>query len=370
MTSPQPPARPDHLPALDGLRAIAVLMVLWFHVDQTALPSWSGQLVRALRPGYFGVDFFFVLSGFLITRILLDYRQRGTPLSVFFIRRFLRIFPAYYLALGLMAILAPSWGLWLCAIYLANIPVPPLDVVPDAMGHLWSLSVEEHFYLVWPFLVAAAPRRIAGSLMNWLAPVLSIGSAAAFILFLPSDWASGLVYENTLPRSLSLAAGGFLAMHEGVLRSRPPLTFLLGIAAAALGVAALVGGKLTPLGEWWVLLRLVAGSVVSTGVVLATLAAPPAWLLAKGLSLPALRHIGTISYGLYLYHHPIYHYFGLLPNEEKAAAPTPVEITLAIGLTYAVAIASYHFWERPFLRLKDVLAAPTNSKAAARQEQS
>lgn len=359
MTTEPRPASPDHLPALDGLRAIAVIMVLWFHIPQASLPDWSGLLVRITRPGYFGVDFFFVLSGFLITRILIHYRRRSIPLRYFFLRRSLRIFPAYYLLIGVMAVVAPSWGLVWSAFYLANIyfPLfhdPSVSEAAALLHHLWSLSVEEHFYLVWPFLVTLPSLVTTERLMKWVVLPGSILSAVLFAWIWDGPTASDMIWQNTLPRSLSLAAGGLLALHEGALRAPANRGALWSLVAAIFGAASLAIGKKLVDGDAWLLLRLVGGSVLSTGVVAFVIAAPERWSVVRVLRASPLRHIGQISYGLYLYHHPIYYY--LLLRDETP--PSAGKVLLAIAMSYGVAMASYTLWERPFLRLKDLWATP------------
>jgi peptidoglycan/LPS O-acetylase OafA/YrhL len=159
--------KPNHLPALDGVRGIAVLMVMFFHYcqandffpEQPALKVLSKLSVV----GQTGVDLFFVLSGFLITRILVHEKNKpGTFFKAFFARRVLRIFPLYYGFLVFIYFLIPiltcseivpfSKQIWFWS-YLQNF-VYTFPIVPfEGPNHLWSLAVEEHFYLVWPFLV-------------------------------------------------------------------------------------------------------------------------------------------------------------------------------------------------------------------------
>ena len=160
MSQPRPvQERPDHLPALDGLRALAVLLVLWTHTPLTLqhpeLAAWSAFV----QPGYLGVDVFFVLSGFLITRILLSEKARAVPLWKFMLRRAVRIFPAYYLLVGLVAAFAWTPDVPWCALYLGNVFYPAFGHA-GLLQHSWSLCVEEHFYLLWPPLVALLARAI------------------------------------------------------------------------------------------------------------------------------------------------------------------------------------------------------------------
>ncbi|MGH9678719.1 MAG: acyltransferase family protein, partial [Candidatus Acidiferrales bacterium] len=150
-----------YIPELDGLHGIAVLMVIFHHISQN-VPGFtragsSGRLVgvwlRITTPGWLGVDIFFVLSGFLITGILLDTKGRPRFYRNFYMKRILRIFPMYYLTLVIMLpFYSWPWPFFgLSAAYLSNVSV--LFGVPMVLAPLWSLYVEEHFYFLWPWVI-------------------------------------------------------------------------------------------------------------------------------------------------------------------------------------------------------------------------
>ncbi|HEY0009845.1 MAG TPA: acyltransferase, partial [Tepidisphaeraceae bacterium] len=167
-----------HLPQLDGVRAIAVLLVIWQHfVPASAAvpggPSW----------GAIGVGLFFTLSGFLITRILLNGRVKieagstslGRMLKQFYVRRFLRIFPLYYGVLGVLTLFNVDHireRIWWHLAYLTNIRFAYYPRGAEIERHLWSLSVEEQFYIFWPLMILLAPRKL-------LLPVMILAVAAA-----------------------------------------------------------------------------------------------------------------------------------------------------------------------------------------------
>src|SRR5258706_10368119 len=179
-TSPTKPLTgPGHLRALDGLRGIANLMVLMVHFYQRTLmeginPIFRIPLARIVGAGAYGVELFFVLSGFLITGILLDTKNKPGAFIKFYARRFLRIFPLYYGALAVVFLLLPrfiefdkganeisSHQIWLWT-YFANWPSTKFiwdDSNLFLLGHFWSLSVEEHFYLLWPSVVFLCSNR-------------------------------------------------------------------------------------------------------------------------------------------------------------------------------------------------------------------
>ena len=161
-----------HVPALDGVRGLAILMVIVFHVTKT-LPSMHVEIphaaFRLLCLGQTGVDLFFVLSGFLITGILLDTKNMSGRFVKFYGRRILRIFPLYYVVLlaGVLITIETTgqisrqhgipW-IWLFS-YLGNVP-PTRGVDDPCFGHFWSLAVEEQFYLIWPAVVYLLPQRL------------------------------------------------------------------------------------------------------------------------------------------------------------------------------------------------------------------
>src|SRR5882672_10774091 len=167
---PDTPLR-ARMPELDTLRGVAVLLVVFFHgfgfeFTTRGLSGVAKLLVAATLPGWAGVNLFFVLSGFLITGILLDSKWRTDYYRRFYYRRALRILPIYYAVLAVLAVLPrlglidrkASWGfLALCCIYLANFTV--FFGVPMQYGVLWTLAIEEHFYLLWPALVRMLSRR-------------------------------------------------------------------------------------------------------------------------------------------------------------------------------------------------------------------
>ncbi|HXP84767.1 MAG TPA: acyltransferase [Bryobacteraceae bacterium] len=162
-----PPQSSEHIPELDGVRATAIWMVLVAHLG-FAYPPPAGALlwmpsaaVRILGHGWLGVDLFFVLSGFLITGILLDSRNRPKYFQRFYGRRALRILPVYFVSVGVMALFYANSGRYflLSSLFMANLASLLSVSFPHGPGVLWSLAVEEHFYLLWPGLVRLMSRR-------------------------------------------------------------------------------------------------------------------------------------------------------------------------------------------------------------------
>lgn len=353
----------QHLPALDGLRAVAVLLVIWTHVPADVLGHTAELAKRFAQAGYLGVDIFFVLSGFLITRILLVDRDHGRPLSHFLARRFLRIFPIYYLTLALLALLAPGPELKWCALYVSNFYFP-FQHIDSALRHTWSLAVEEHFYLVWPMVVYLLRNR--GSRLVLILGFIPLAIASAVLAIRGMEiepvrqWIVGmkeagtidrwdpreLIYQGTLFRASSLAIGSLFAYAEALIRRRPKTLLLVSIVALVLAELLLIPTVRRVGLEWFPLARLlfnnvISGSAVLIAITLDVLGRFPVQLLSNA----PMRFVGRISYGLYLYHYPIFHYLKV----EQGTPDLELRLLGALALTFAMATVSYRLIERPLL---------------------
>lgn len=334
------------IPPLDGLRAIAVLLVMWAHLPAEMLGKAGKVLLLIFQPGYFGVDIFFVLSGFLITRILFHSKEAGKPVGEFLVRRFARIFPIYYLTILVVAFIAPGMYLVWCALYLSNFSLS-FDLSPNAMRHTWSLCVEEHFYLVWPFLVYRLKPLAVRNLSWWLVGIAF--ALAIAITAYPNGLPYGaLIYRTTPFRMASLAVGALLAYHEGWLWENKRK--MVGLACGGFVLAAMILG---PAGAfdtiWRSVMKKTGFLLASTGVFLLGIASYQTGSIVENvLSKKFLPYVGRISYGLYLYHHPIYYFMGIL-REPGQASPSIAKVALAVVLTFIVATLSFYFIEKPIL---------------------
>ena len=368
----------DREPVLDGVRGLAVLLVLFHHlvylsgIDRHFWPDL--QLFRLVYSSWLGVDLFFVLSGFLITGIL--YQAKGSPLFFrsFYGRRVLRIFPLYY---GFLVFALVAFPLWLPTestrnlldhqgwywSYLSNVYVAREGwQEPSHLGHLWSLAIEEQFYLLWPLAVWALDRK-------WLIRLAVACFVGALVLRYARPFGlDGLDAYVLLPTRMdSLAAGAFLALvirgergaavlgrwpqvaaaisftvvaalyaSDGRLSFEEPLVAVIGYTFIAAGFAALIAMAIT----------------ASSGA-----------RLRRALSALPLVFLGKYSYGLYVVHVPIIlflHDAGLratqFPRLFGSSLPGVVVFSAVGGLlSLAVAVAIYHAWEAPFLRLKRYL---------------
>ena len=338
-----------HRPQLDGLRALAIAGVLYSHFFDDS--SVAGSL---------GVLLFFALSGYLITGMLLEAKEAGgLSLPHFYMRRALRLWPAYYLALG-TAVAFNIEGIravaWWHALYASNILFAiRQDYVPWVAAAWWSLAVEEQFYLIWPVAVMLSSRRA----LPWVCVAAIVGSLAFTAAV---QWRGGSEQMNLLlPGLLDFLAGGALLAvaqryRPGLLRRLPAL----GLAAATASLALLALG-LQP--EWWVrpLALLTACAVVDAA------STDSDWRLGRVLASPPATFIGRISYGIYVYH--AFVWWALLQLSGSPAVTERGWFTLLVGslLTVGLATLSWFAIELPFNRLKTrfPLSRARGSPAAA-----
>lgn len=371
--APAPPCDPRdrlhlaaHIAELDGVRGIAVLLVIVYHAffwsmnDAGSLAAWSWParlLANLTRPGWLGVDLFFVLSGFLITGILLQTRTSPHFYRNFYGRRALRILPLYYLLLLALWALYPGSGRFvlLAFVYLAN--VTPLFGVAGLYAPLWSLAVEEHFYLVWPFIV-----RVASTRALWAIAIgLCVGEPALRVIGFLRD---SDTYSYTWFRLDGLAYGALLALYLRhplwVTPTRPRLRRIALLALGAGLALLIIGAPLGILTRKQLLgatLQYTAAQWVFTGFLALVLASAGARLTAP-LRLPALRRVGDWSYFLYLVHVLLFElYDRALLRLAFAPGTSPFgAILLRAGVVFAasclLAELSLRYYETPILSLK------------------
>jgi peptidoglycan/LPS O-acetylase OafA/YrhL len=376
-----PPENKLYYPALDGLRAVAVLMVFTTHY----LP-----LPQFLNWGRVGVDIFFVLSGFLITGILYDSAKRRDRYSVFYKRRFLRIFPLYYLVLLLPVLMEPifRWrlhpALWLWPVYAGN--YSPFFWPHDVHGtdtafellrstraglqwftwnldHLWSLCVEEQFYLVWPLIVYSLSdrKRLRNLCIAAVIVVLLLRWLCAMML--PPGWIDlGLLYFTTPLRADSLLLGGAIA-----LALRGPEARYLGALARPLALLLAVAFVLWEALSYWRFGHLIDpvwssfhnpgfatfAALLAAGLI--TESIDPTRTLYRWLNTTILRAIGRRSYGFYVYHLVLMSVYTAIARAisfgHKGVAGALLA-PVALAGTLIVSWISFRYFEAPLLRLK------------------
>jgi peptidoglycan/LPS O-acetylase OafA/YrhL len=352
-------ARPGsaRIAGLDGLRAVAVIGVLLYHAGVSWIPG-----------GLLGVDVFFVISGFLITTLLLDERARTgrIALRAFWTRRLRRLLPAL---IAMLLFVSVVWGLllkndggislrrdvlfafgysanWWFAFsgqgyfQLLNAPSPVL--------HTWSLAVEEQFYLLWPLAVAALLSR-GRHVGRWAAGGAVVAAIATLAQSLAGVWTDRLYYgtdTRAVPLLVGAAFGAWYVRHGRSLK----LSSRARSGLQGLGLLALIG-------VGWAFTRIDGRSAllyrggflalaITVSVLIVTVAADPHGPLTRVLDCRPLRYLGTISYGLYLWHWPLF----LLVNHARTGLSGGGLLVTRLALAFTVAAVSYEYLELPIRR--------------------
>lgn len=346
-------ARPDsragdaHFPQLDSLRTVAIAGVLYAHFTGGPLNNYAGAS---------GVRLFFVLSGFLITGILLRLRGDREGLGggarrfgVFYARRFLRIVPVYY------AVLAAAWivgvqdvrsALGWHALYLSNFHVAVLGYYPVETAHFWSLSVEEQFYLVWPLLMLLLPRRALGPA---IVVTIGVGPLSRYLMTssgvdVHTIWTHPIAVVDTLGLGALLA---WSVWNRGAASAVPRWLSIAVLPAVVLLLLTLMPGA--PVALW--VLDILAAAVIFAWMV-AHASVGVSGPIGRVLSWPPLMYLGRISYGIYLFHMFV-RVFGTRAFEKLGlVVPPALAAVLFTVVTVVAASLSWHFFERPINALK------------------
>lgn len=374
------PRHPRHFPALDGLRGIAILMVL---VHQLGMLDDRSTILNylfgyAIGTGWAGVQLFFVLSGFLITGILLDTQKSTNYFSGFYARRTLRIFPLYYGALALAFIVLPAFGIvssgvekdwnqqiWLWT-YLVNW-VEPVGIGSHTFPHFWSLAVEEQFYLLWPLLLALPIYRASVAACIRLCVMVAVISLAARFIFAWNGDGRDEIYLLTICRIDALVIGAAFAalmrmpeLPNGWRRimAKPTQSLIAGFSVAIVGVLVTHGFSFENfLGETigFTLLALAFGLVIMAAACADLRSIDGVFQL---LRLAPLRSLGKYSYAMYVFHKPLHDLLGrplLVKLRVDMAHSLLAELLYIAGsvvVLHALALLSYHLFEKHFLNLK------------------
>jgi peptidoglycan/LPS O-acetylase OafA/YrhL len=336
-------ARLGYTPALDGFRAIAVTLVVTYHAK-----------IPGVRGGPLGVDLFFALSGFLITTLLLQERDtRGTiSLGAFYARRGLRLLPALFAVLALNLMYGvfrqgeSDAGPTLASLFYVANWVRAFDWFPmDRLGHTWSLSIEEQFYMLWPMVMlffAHDPKK----LLRWL-----VGCVVVIVI-----WRAGLhlfgapvtrTYNGLDTRADTLLCGAIAAILMRDPTWRPVLTSPRLVLFACVAILCVV-----PVGAWrsplWPLGGYTLLALASVPIICHLSVGATSSPLVAVLSSRIPVAIGKLSYSLYLWHFPIF----FVVEKELPGQRFAVLVTVKLVATVVLATASYFVIERPALRLK------------------
>jgi peptidoglycan/LPS O-acetylase OafA/YrhL len=349
----------SHNRALDGLRFLAFLLVFFFHALQWS--PWGHWPV--IRFGFLGVPIFFVLSGFLIGGILLDLKAKVRPgyglvakLKTFYVRRALRIFPVYYLFIGILVLLMVLSGRadpvarenvpWHLA-YLTNFRSFFVGMDRIRQGHFWSLAVEEHFYMVAPLVVLLVSRQ---TLVRLIAGVILAVAAARFAIYRAGSardfWVLSPMQFDLLGLGIATAVidrhGSFCGIGARGLR-------WLGLAGAVFFVLYIRRFYLgrPGIGVYYATIGPISLGLATAALVLTLWQHPARWF-ATLLGFGPFAYFGQISYGLYLFH----------PNclgwsSKYFGNYTLTNSLVGLAITLAVAMLSWHVFEKPINNLKN-----------------
>jgi peptidoglycan/LPS O-acetylase OafA/YrhL len=372
-------ARPQagFIPALDGLRGIAIILVMLHHFTYyRPVDGIDAHIGSVLSFFWIGVDLFFVLSGFLITGILLDSRGRERYFVSFYARRTLRIFPLYYLVLFVAFVvlplfpethmmllgydqpvaLPPQWPYWL---YLTN-----FSIAERGWGHgwvdvAWSLAIEEQFYLVWPLLIWLCPPRLVGL----ICAVILVAQPAARVYAREAELSTLSIFVLPWFRLDGFAVGGLLAVAQRrglfpLLNRWVPLIVVAGLAGIV--ACVILGGNTWWWNRWMQQYGYTIIAITAGAMLVGAVARPDTSLWPEMLSAGWLRAFGKYSYALYLLHAPVMravreYVFDPLTYEALGIGPWTAQVLYygaAAAPSFALAWLSWRLFEAPILKLK------------------
>lgn len=365
---PLDPRLRGHVPALDAIRGLAIVLVTMyrFHPPVSNAGPWESAFASVVTSFSHGVDLFFVLSGFLITGILYDSKQKPAYFRSFYLRRTLRIFPLYYAVLLFSLVILPRFvptatshyplayeqPIWLW-LYSANLQqVWHGGWCLGVFDHFWSLAVEEHFYVIWPLVIFATSRESAMRVCN----VLFLGCAAGRAIWLVAGGSDVGAEVFTLFRFDALALGSWLALAArgpcGLHDLRPVAQRML-----TLGLMA------SPILIWWPSRMLALPgtlfAALSAGLVIGALTDTEGGLLHRIGQSRVLQFFGKYSYGMYIFQKPL---IVMMEPFLQVASLTAVcgsplmaragYMLAMFAITTVLAIASFHLFEEHITRLK------------------
>jgi peptidoglycan/LPS O-acetylase OafA/YrhL len=352
-----------YMPALDGVRGIAITLVMATH--------FFGASSTFSRFGGIGVRLFFVLSGYLITRVLLRYPDQPLSQSArdFYWRRFLRLAPALYVAISACALfgvgnMRQDW--WIHGLYLTNFRI----AIAGEWGfpaHFWTLGVEEQFYLIWFFVVMAARGK-------WLLSWIVVGLAVPIFFRTIATVLSGdlFIASVMLPGETDfLCAGALLAYaqeRDRALFGKLTKALRNGTALLATVVLSVVGVFMERSGHLVAVAIMITPSVWVCAAIVLHAAVEKTGSFVAFLSWPPLRYVGRISYGLYVYHAFVPVIMARLGFNAWALAPGKIGVLINVAVLSLVSLIiaglSWHFIERPILSLMNAFDLNPFARAA------
>ena len=356
-----------HYAALDGMRGLAILLVFFFHYgDLSHSPSGVLRFFGLIKDGgWMGVDLFFVLSGFLITGILVDTRHHPGYFRKFYLRRALRLFPVFYGVAALLLLLTPffhlhwrpaqAWYLFYAANFVQLYDFSLSFVGPFKLMHLWSLALEEQFYFVWPLVVLLISDR--RSLLK-VAIGIAIFAPVLRIVLVTLHVPALVIYYQLPTRMDGFAVGGVLAL---LVRDRDlavlakPCKIIFPAGVCILVGLAMTRGTLRFTDPWMIQIGYSTLAIMFGSMLI--LALQSEGLVPRVFNWNVLRFFGLISYGFYVYHELIHNltkpiYYTYVEHLHSPAIAGVLYTACVLAIVTALSFVSYRYFEAPFLRLK------------------
>lgn len=344
-----------YIPGLNGLRAIAAIMVVIYHWTQPLVEK-NPQLRYFILDGNFGVNIFFVLSGFLITGILLKEKNKvlaedGNNKRIifnFYARRFLRIFPIYYLTLFIVFFVKlPGFNgnLLYYITYTENFNVF-IKSDWDSFSHTWSLAVEEQFYLLWPFVILFTKKEKLLPVL--IAFILSGPLFSIFQTYVLKNPLNAFILTPSCFDAFGMGALlAYLYLNNLLIKVKKCVKILLPIA-----LLLFIYWKVAPTGGHFQYFKRINESVIACGLILFCLSKNYAPIRDKILENKAMYQLGLVSYGIYLFHYPIPYLFGRLQAFTAFPQNPLLQYLMMFLLLIGISFLSFYLFEKPILKYK------------------
>lgn len=349
----------NKIKTLDGLRGYAALFVLIAHLPfkEKLMPNFIITFLQKFQLGYFGVEIFFVLSGFLITRILLKEKKSGKfSFKSFYWKRLLRIFPIYYISILIYLLIDNLENIIYLVTYTSNYFFA-FNFSSSPFRHTWSLSVEEQYYLIWPLLIYFFTLKSSKKIIMYLTPIIVLVSTYIIIKNFDFNTSNGLIYRGLQTKILSLSAGSYFAFIEDKVKEVHfkivclLITIILVDLTFILNIKDLGFPNKIPVA----FILLLMYSLLASCVFILVLNLEYYQIkITRIFTNKIICFLGLISYGLYLYHLPILYYFELSHMHYEKEFNL-IQLLIVMLLIFVFPILSYYIIEKPLLKYKKLI---------------